>query len=191
MVNETMAGGSERAHAQTDLDAAARRVKSEGAALRDTAENARDAVVEESRQVGAAAASRLGAEADEARDEAAAGLTAFSDALKSASQTLAGKEMGFAGDVVAQAADGLETLARSLEGKSSAEMLAAVRSFGRQNPVGFIAGSVLAGFAVGRLAAATPGNAGEGKSAVRPAPDPYPSPLGSKPSGPVAGGYTR
>ena len=74
------------------------------------------------------------------KEEAAAGLTAFSDALRAASGELSGKQLGFAGDMVQQAADGLESFARAIEGRSPGEMLDGLRSFGRQNPVGFIAG---------------------------------------------------
>jgi len=93
-------------------------------------------------------------QADAAKDEAAAGLAAFSDALKAARSELSDRKLGFAGDMLTQAADGLESFSRALEGRSSAEMLEAVRDFGRRNPMGFIAGSVLAGFALGRVAAA-------------------------------------
>jgi len=118
----------------------------------------------------------LKSESESLRDEAAEGLVAFSDALKAASAELSDKRLGFAGDVVQQAAGGLETLARSFQGQSPGEMLEAVRSFGRQNPVGFIAGSVLAGFALGRVAAmAAPASASgpetpEGTSATTPVP---------------------
>ena len=94
------------------------------------------------------------------KEEAAAGLTAFSDALKAARSELSGKQLGFAGDMVQQAADGLDSLAQALERRSPGEMLEGIRAFGRQNPVGFIAGSVLAGFALGRLAAVIPTGTG-------------------------------
>ena len=105
-------------------------------------------------------------QADAAKDEAAAGLAAFSDALKAARSELSDRKLGFAGDMLTQAADGLEGFSRTLEGRSSAEMLEAVRDFGRRNPMGFIAGSVLAGFALGRVAAAGGvGLAGQGVQA--------------------------
>ena len=116
----------------------------------------------------AAAAAR--AQADAAKDEAAAGLAAFSDALKAARSELSDRKLGFAGDMLTQAADGLEGFSRALEGRSSAEMLEAARDFGRRNPMGFIAGSVLAGFALGRVAAAggvgLAGQGGQGTEAT-------------------------
>lgn len=129
-------------------------LREEGQALAGSLAAAGRDAAKEARELGNRVASTLGSETESVRDEAAEGLIAFSDALKAASSELSGKRLGFAGDVVQQAAGGLETLARSFEGRSPGEMLDAVRSFGRQNPVGFIAGSVLAGFALGRVAAA-------------------------------------
>jgi len=99
---------------------------------------------------------KLGEEAEGMSHEAAAGLGAFSDALRTASEQLSGQQQSLAGDVVSQAAGGLEQLARWLDGRSPREMIDGMRSFGRQNPAAFAAGSVLAGFALGRLAAAMP-----------------------------------
>ena len=125
----------------------------EGQALSSSLSEAGKDAAAQASAIGDRVSSRLGSETEAVRDEAAEGLVAFSDALKAASAELSGKRLGFAGDVVQQAAGGLETLARSFEGRSPSEMLEAVRAFGRQNPVGFIAGSVLAGFALGRVAA--------------------------------------
>jgi len=137
----------------TDLRDAGERLTREGQALSSSLSEAGKDAAAQASAIGDRVSSRLGSETEAVRDEAAEGLIAFSDALKAASAELSGKRLGFAGDVVQQAAGGLETLARSFEGRSPGEMLAAVRAFGRQNPVGFIAGSVLAGFALGRVAA--------------------------------------
>lgn len=153
MVDRTTDVSTPAAGGGTDLRDAGERLTKEGQALSaSVAEAGKDAAAQAS-AMGDRVVSRLESETESVRDEAAEGLVAFSDALKAASAELSGKRLGFAGDVVQQAAGGLETLARSFEGRSPGEMLEAVRSFGRQNPVGFIAGSVLAGFALGRVAA--------------------------------------
>ena len=154
-----------------DFAAAGGRLKDEGKALSETMGEARDAVAAQARDLKDQAADRLGAEAASVKEEAAAGLTAFSDALRTASSELSGKQLGFAGDMVQQAADGLGSFARAIEGRSPGEMLEDIRAFGRQNPVGFIAGSVLAGFALGRVASALPSAANS------------PADLGAKTSG--------
>ncbi len=163
------------AQAGDDLASAGDRLERERQSLSQTASEARDAVIGEAKDLGDQAATQIGAGAERARDEATAGLSAFSDALKDASAQLSGKEFGFAGDLVKQAAGGLESLARSLEGRSPGEMLEDIRAFGRQNPVGFIAGSVLAGFALGRVASALPSAANSGANS--------PADLGAKTSG--------
>ena len=141
-----------------DIAGAGRRLNEERQAFSEIGD-AREAVVAGATDLGNQAVSRIGAEAEGIKEEAAADLTAFSDALKAASAQLSGKELGFAGDMLQQAAGGLETLARSLQDLSPGEMLETVRSFGRQNPVGFIAGSILAGFALGRVATTFPSHA--------------------------------
>ena len=165
-----------------DISDAGRRLEDEGKALSGTIGEAKDAVAAQARDLKDQAADRLGAQAESIKEEATAGLTAFSDALKAASSELSGKQLGFAGDVVQQAAGGLESLARAVEGRSPTEMLDSLRAFGRHNPVGFIAGSVLAGFALGRLAAVLPGQADA-------SPSPAPTSAGS--SFPATGGPAR
>lgn len=121
---------------------------------------AKDQVVAEAQALGSKAAETALGQADAVKDEAAGGLSAFSDALKAAQTQLQDKKLGFAGDMLSEAADGLAGVARSIEGRSSSEMIEAVRGFGRSNPMAFFAAAALAGFAVGRVAAA----AGEGLS---------------------------
>ena len=166
MVDQTTGSPGPTPDVAADIAAAGGRLEEEGKALSGTMGEARDALAAQARDLTGQAAGRLGAEAESMKGEAAAGLTAFSEALKSASAELSGKRLGFAGDMVQQAAGGLESFARALEGRSPGEMLDDLRAFGRQNPVGFIAGSVLAGFALGRLAAVLPAGAGAAASSA-------------------------
>jgi hypothetical protein len=168
MVDQTTRSSGSTTDVAADVAAAGGRMAKEGRALSETVGEAKHAVAAEAHDLKAQAAERLGARAEDMKEEAAAGLGAFSDALKAASDELSGsKELGCAGDMVRQAAEGLEGLARALQGRSPGEMLEDVRAFGRHNPVGFIAGSVLAGFALGRVAAVLPEGA-SGPAATRP-----------------------
>jgi len=90
--------------------------------------------------------------ADELQGAAASHLRLFADAVRNAGDELAAKESGPVSDLVRRAAEGLEQFSGALGRKSSAEMIDSVRDFGRQNPVGFLAGSMLAGFALARFA---------------------------------------
>src|SRR5690606_25560123 len=91
-------------------------------------------------------------QADKAKAATSSHIHDFAGALKAASDELAKNQAGPAAELISHAASGLETLSRSIDGKSSGEMLDTVRRFGRDNPLGFIAGSLLAGFALGRVA---------------------------------------
>lgn len=108
---------------------------------------------------------------DEAKEAANSHLGSFAEALRAASGELEKNHTGPAAELVSHAASGLETLSRSIDGKSSGDMLNAVRQFGRDNPLGFIAGSILAGFALGRVAAtasSSPSTGGNTHEAVSP-----------------------
>jgi len=111
------------------------------------------------------------------KGQAADGLKTFADAVRSAREELAKKDMGPISGLVDQAAEGLETLSRGLQDKSASEMLDTVRDFGRRNPVGFIAATVLAGIAIGRFAGSSAHHERKGAGAParsRSAPGGYP-----------------
>lgn len=109
-------------------------------------------------------AKHTGAEAARAaKEEAEAGgeklkaqttgeLDAFASAIRAASDKLSEKQPGMVADLMGQAAGGLQGMSEALQRKSSSDIIDAVRDFGRTNPMAFIAGSVLTGFALGRFA---------------------------------------
>jgi hypothetical protein len=122
--------------------------------IRDAAADARDAALSEAKDLGHKAQRVADEQADKAKDAAASHIDSFADALRAASDELSARQTGPAAEMVAHAAAGLENLSRSLQGKSTGEMLDSVRQFGRSSPIAFLAGSVLAGLALGRFAAA-------------------------------------
>lgn len=128
------------------------RAKAAGHSLSDQAAEAVDGVTREARSVAAEAGQAAEAQAEKVKAAAASHLEAFADAMRSASDELGKKQGGPAAELVSHAASGLETLSRSIDGRSTSEMVDAVRRFGRENPLGFVAGSILAGFALGRFA---------------------------------------
>lgn len=144
--------GEKRHGASEDAERAGARMKAEMGAASDAAGRGAEGV----RQATADAASRMKEEAtargEQFKDQASEGISHFADALRQASDDLSSKQPGFVADLLGKAAGGLEDFSRSVGDTSSGEMLDGVRNFGRRNPMAFIAGSVLAGFAVGRLA---------------------------------------
>lgn len=128
------------------------RLKVEQAEAQSKLSDASDAVRQEAKQVGAQAQEMAGEQAEKVKEAAASHLDVFADALRAASDELGKNQSGPAADMVSSAASGLEGLTRSLHGQSTGEMIDTVRRFGRENPVGFLAGSVLAGLALGRFA---------------------------------------
>lgn len=110
------------------------------------------AVKNEARELGAQAQRIAGERAEEAKDAAVSHLDVFADALRAASDELGKNQSGPAAEMISNAASGLEGLTRSLHGQSTGQMVDTVRRFGRENPLAFLAGSVLAGLALGRFA---------------------------------------
>ena len=82
-------------------------------------------------------------------------LDDFAQAIRKASDELSERDQTMASQMIRQAASGLESLSRSVQGSSIDDMLASVRDFGRRNPTAFIGGAVLAGLALGRFARAS------------------------------------
>ena len=58
-------------------------------------------------------------------------------------------------DLLREAADGLKQIAHAVEGKSLGAMAAELSNFGRQNPVAYLGGAALVGFALARFARAS------------------------------------
>lgn len=154
--NDPASGGTtpDTASATRDKEAVKHRLRSEADTAASAARNAADSAYEEAKAIGEEAAHFAEDQADKLKDATAAHMEVFADALNAASAELGKQQSGPAAELVTHAASGLETLSRSLHGKSTAELLDSVRAFGRQNPVGFVAGSLLAGFALSRFAVA-------------------------------------
>lgn len=111
------------------------------------------------------------------KETASRTLGDFANAIRRAGDELDQSDQSMATQLVRQAADGLEGFARSVSDKRPEELLDAVRDFGRRNPTAFIAGSVLAGIALGRFlkssapsASASPGAMADGVSVPAGAP---------------------
>jgi hypothetical protein len=128
--------GAEKSAAQTAAADAGRTLKDEAAALGSEAQQA------------------ASDQAEKVKETAASQLDGFADALRAASDELGRNQGGPAAELVSNAASGLEGFARSLHGKSTGEMVDKIRQFGRENPIAFLAGSALAGLALGRFATA-------------------------------------
>jgi hypothetical protein len=149
------------------------RVEPATSSISSAASEASDAVVSEAQALGVQAQQVAEDQAEKVKEATATHMDGFADALRAASDELSNNQSGPAAEFVANAASGLEDLSRSLHGKTTGEMIESVRRFGRDNPMGFLAGSVLAGLALGRFAAAgTPSSGPADRSAKqRPAVD--------------------
>ena len=110
-----------------------------------------DTVKQDAADFLSAAQDKASASIKDGKVQAAKTMQDFAGAIRKAGEELGQHDQSMAGQMVRQAADGLERFARSVSDKRPSEMLDAVRDFGRENPVAFAAGSVLMGLAVGRF----------------------------------------
>ena len=149
---------------------------------------ASETVVTETKALGKEAQQVAEEQAEKVKEATASHMDKFADALRAASEELSKNQSGPAAEMVANAAAGLEGLSRSIHGKTTGEMIETVRRFGRENPMGFLAGSVLAGLALGRFAAAaSPSHS----SPSGPSAPPGSSAADSETPGAGVGGYKR
>ncbi|PZQ57319.1 MAG: hypothetical protein DI570_19880 [Phenylobacterium zucineum] len=109
----------------------------------------------EAQSFASVAQDRVRAETQRGTEKATRTLGDFANAIRKAGDELSSADQSPASRLVQQAADGLETFSRSLEGKDPGQLLNDVRDFGRRHPVAFIGGAVLAGLALGRFVRAT------------------------------------
>lgn len=139
-----------------------------GNAARETAGDAADAVREEATR-----------QADSAKSGVADGVSDVASALRKAADEMRGgspQERTFG-----QIAHGLADVSDSIRGKDLGEMAGDVSSFAKRNPMLFIGGIALAGFAVTRFATASGQREGQPQTMGNPPSSVSPSTGGTAP----------
>lgn len=159
----TFTPGSSTTDTTEDLAARAKREASAAAGL---VGDAQSAVKETASSMSSSMMKQAAERGERLQHDTAEGLRTFADAVRDASDKLAERQPGMVTDLIRQAAGGLEAMSDTLQRKSASEMLDQVRDFGRRHPTAFIAGTVLAGFALGRFVS-TSGPQGRGRMAER------------------------
>lgn len=125
-----------------------------------------EAVKQEAQHFAGQAKETAAAQVETKKGAVTGALEDFAEAIRRAGDELGQRDQGMASHVVRQAADGLQGVSRTLADKRPSELLEAVRDYGRRNPAMFIAGSVVAGLALGRFLRAS-GDAGSGMGESR------------------------
>jgi hypothetical protein len=125
--------------------------KREAQSARKTLHDARDEVKRKAGEYASEAKAAAMEQAEVAQKDVSASLAALGGALRAAGDHLSGNDQRAASQFVTQGAEGLERFANSLKNKPFTDVLEDVRSFGRENSGALIAGSLLAGLALGRF----------------------------------------
>lgn len=121
--------------------------------------DARDELTRKAGDYASEAKQELFNKAEGTQRDISSNLKAFSGALRAASEHLANNDQRTASKFTLDAAGALERLSSSLKDKPFEDVLGEMRSFGRENSGALIAGSVLAGLALGRFIKSSPSSA--------------------------------
>ena len=113
--------------------------------------DARDAVKEKATEYLSEATEALGEKAEGVQQDISSQLSALAGAMRAASEHLANNSQREGSKFVLNAATGIERLSSSLKSKPFSDVVGDIRSFGHDNSAALIAGSVLAGLALGRF----------------------------------------
>ncbi|WP_245420495.1 MULTISPECIES: hypothetical protein [unclassified Mesorhizobium] len=132
------------------------RLQQETQSAAEVLHDARDEAARRAGDYASEAQHALSEKAEETQRDIGSSLAAFGGALRAASEHLANNDQNAASKFMLEAAGGLEGLSSSLKQKPFGQVLEDMQSFGRQNPGTLIAGSVLAGLALGRFIKASP-----------------------------------
>jgi hypothetical protein len=145
--------------------------------------DARDEVTQKVGEYATEAKEALYKRAEGTQQDISSNLQAFGGALRAASEHLANNNQRTASKFVRDAAGGMERLSSSLKDKPFEVVLEEIRTFGRDNSGALIAGSVLAGLALGRFVKSSAPSGTGGTGGGRPDTSQMPSgDAGSSPS---------
>lgn len=132
-------------------DEISERISEETRSATEALHDARDEIASKAGDYATEAKEALFSKAEGTQRDLSASLKAFGGALRAASEHLTNSDQRAASKFVLDAAGGLERLSTSLRDKPFEDVLNEVQAFGRQNSGTLIAGSVLAGLALGRF----------------------------------------
>lgn len=148
--------GREPADFAEAKDEVSERIQQETQSASEALHDARDDVARRAGAYAAEAQQAVAERAEATQRDIGSSLSAFGGALRAASDHLANSDQSAASKFMQDAASGLERLSSSLKEKPFGQVLEDVQAFGRQNPGMLLAGSVLAGLALGRFIKASP-----------------------------------
>jgi F0F1-type ATP synthase membrane subunit b/b' len=143
--------GRKTADFQTAKSEVSERFEQETRSASEALHDARDELTRKAGDYASDAKQVLIDKAEGTQRDLSANLKAFGGALRAASEHLANSDQRTASKFALDAAGGLERLSSSLKDKPFEEVLGEIQSFGRENSGALIAGSVLAGLALGRF----------------------------------------
>ncbi|WP_292407429.1 hypothetical protein [Mesorhizobium sp.] len=151
--------GRKPADFETAKSELSERFEQETQTATEALQDARDELTRKAGDYATEAKQALFDKAEGTQRDISSNLKAFSGALRAASEHLANNDQRTASKFTLDAAGSLERLSSSLKGKPFEDVLGEMRSFGRENSGALIAGSVLAGLALGRFIKSSPPSA--------------------------------
>jgi hypothetical protein len=127
----------------------AQTARAAGAAAQERLGDFRDAALSSLDEAKSAAAEKV----EETKEQAAGEIARTAQGLEAAAEEMEGSPLQQ--DLLREAAAGLKQIAHAVEGKSIGTMAGELSEFGRQNPMAYLGGAALVGFALARFARAS------------------------------------
>ncbi|MFU0504399.1 hypothetical protein [Pseudaminobacter sp. NGMCC 1.201702] len=185
-----MQGEADKDRPKSDFAAAkhefADKLEQEKRSATEALHEARDEITAKAGEYASEAKDALFQQAEGAQRSIGANLTALGGALRAAGEHLAKNDQPTVSKLASNAAGGLERLSSSLKNRPFEDVLREIRAFGRENSGALIAGSVLAGLALGRFLKSSTSNTSTGE-ASRPGAGGTGTGMGSmSPTGPIS-----
>lgn len=177
---------SKSTSSSTSAEAAKETLKEDAEKLKERAEKEAEKLSE-----------RAEAEADEALTRAGSEIDALTGAIDAAAESLSDADRGGLAQYARQLSDQLSRLAEDLQEKSASDLAQDAQKLAKENPTGFLLGSIALGFGLSRFAKASSTRAGAEDSSKKqpeshnPEHEPAPSGEETSPAGPSSTLPTR
>ena len=136
--------------------------------IKGHAKDAASTVSDMAQDAAGTAKAKIAAKSEEAKDSLASEMHDTASALRRAADEV--RDGSPQGSTFSMLANGLADMADSVKDQNVSDMVGVANSFARKNPIAFLGGAALLGFAVSRFAKAseTPGASPSAKQAPRP-----------------------
>lgn len=149
--NDLLKNTQQATNPKPDFASANREVGRDASSVSEIAREGLDTAKQKASELTEGAREEISERGEQIKGRTAHAIGALAKGLRSAHEDMKQDGPEYLHGIVELAADGLDDVSERLDRSSANDLVQAARDFGRRNPVAFVAGSVLLGFAVARF----------------------------------------